>query len=243
MVQLNENFIYGRRVLEEFLRAKRRKLNLVYLTEESAKIFKNKLTRENIPFKITTKKEMFELSRRKDHQGVIGIVEPFQYYELSYLFDISPALVVALDNIQDVRNFGSIIRTSYLTGASGIIIPERESAKVSPVVVHTSAGASEYIPIIMVNSVPHTLNILKQRGFKIYGATSSASSLPFDALEYPSRVVTVFGNEGVGLSNKVKRICDAFIHIPQKGLLDSFNVSVACGIIIYFISKKIFQKN
>lgn len=242
-MEQSDDFIYGRRILDEFLRAKSRKIKFAYLTKESAKIFKSKLIKEQIGFKISTKEEIFKLAKRKDHQGVFAWVEPFKYFDLSYVLDMPIRVVVALDGVQDVRNFGSIIRTVYLAGADCVIIQDKGSAKVNPVVVHASAGASEHIPIVKVDSLAHSLHILKQRGFTVLGASLEQNSIPFDTINYSVPLVIVFGNEGKGLSSRIKKICDKLIHIPQKGLIDSFNVSVACGIIIYYAVKKINDKN
>jgi len=231
--------IYGRRLLEEFLRAGRRKIIELYITDTTAKIFKKELESKGIKYKVVNKETLFKLSRRTDHQGVFGIVEPFQFYEISYFFEQSPCVIVALDSVQDPRNFGSIIRTAYLCGATGILTSERGGAPLSPVVVHTSAGATEYIPVARTKTLADGLVQLKQHNFKIFGAERSPDSIPFDTLEYPSKVVIVFGSEGGGLSGRTKKICDGLIYIPQYGLLDSFNVSVACGIITYFVCKRI----
>lgn len=243
MYSTYDELIYGRRVLEEFIRARTRKIKFVWLTEESAKIFAPKLKSEGIGFEIKTKDDLFKLIKHKDHQGVVAKVEPFKYYDISYFFEMRKCLIISLDGVQDVRNFGSIVRTVYLSGADGIIIGEKGSAKVNSVVVHTSAGATEYIPIAMVQSLVHALNILKAKGFTIYGAVIDENSIPFENIEYSFRSVIVFGNEGKGLTGRVKKACDKLIYIPQRGHIDSFNVSVACGIIVYHIAKKIHSGN
>jgi 23S rRNA (guanosine2251-2'-O)-methyltransferase len=129
---------------------------------------------------------------------------------------------------------GSIIRSAVLCGASGIIIPEKNSASITPVVVHTSAGATEHIKISVINSLSHTLSELSKSSWKVYGTLPEGENL-LDIRDFnpPEKFVIVMGSEGEGLAANVKIKCDAMLRIPQSGCLDSFSVSASAAIIFF----------
>ncbi|OQX89402.1 MAG: hypothetical protein B6D65_03425 [candidate division Zixibacteria bacterium 4484_93] len=230
------DFIYGRKVFVDFLKGKR-SVEKVYLIESAFRSLKGKINRVHIPYKIVGRDVLFKLSGRRDHQGVVAFVSSFRYVPLeSFLVEGSYRLVL-LDRITDVRNTGSIIRSAHILGFDGVIISERGGAKVTPAVVHTSACATEFIPIHLAASIPDTLDTLKRKGFCIFCADMSGVPLN-EITSYPERVVLVLGSEGGGHRVSVLSRCDNLIGIPQKGEIDSLNVSVAAGIIMHDMMSK-----
>jgi len=178
-----------------------------------------------------------ELERRcgsRDHQGVCAEVEEYRYAEAASLLGADDALVVVLDEVQDPRNLGAICRVAECAGASGVVIGERRSAQVTPVVCKASAGAVEHLPVARARNTADYLATAKERGAWVYGA-SAEDALPYDAPDYRGRVVVVFGSEGRGLRPRVRSACDELIALPLRGHIRSLNVSAAASAVLYGI--------
>ena len=175
-----------------------------------------------------------ELCGSPDHQGVCAEVEPYRYADASGLLAAEDALVVALDEIQDPRNFGAVCRVAESVGAAGIVIPERRAAEVTPVVCKASAGAVEHLRIARVRNLADYLGEAKEAGAWVYGA-SAENAVPYDKPDYRGRVVVVFGSEGRGLRPRVARACDQLIALPMRGRVESLNVSAAASAVLYGI--------
>jgi len=146
------------------------------------------------------------------------------------------AFVIILDGVTDPHNLGAIIRSSDQFYADMILIPSRNSAKDNATVSKTSAGADNYVNINIVTNLSRTMDQLKKAGFWIYGADMSGSDIHKTNLT--GRVVLVMGSEGKGLRELTRSKCDNLISIPAKGHVDSLNVSVAAGIMMYEIRRQ-----
>ena len=145
------------------------------------------------------------------------------------------ALVIVLDKITDPHNYGAILRSADQFYADLIIIPGRQSAQDSPTVLKTSAGASNYVPVV-IHNIASAISMLKENGFWIFGAGLDGDRI--DKKDFKGRVAVVLGSEGKGISSLVKKSCDTLISIPTSGNIDSLNVSVAAGIIMYEVRKQ-----
>lgn len=181
--------------------------------------------------------EKLERITRKNHQGVIAFLSAVTYYDLDGLVPTlfeegKTPLIVALDGVTDVRNFGAIARTCECAGVDAIVIPERGSATANADAVKTSAGALLHIPVAKVHSLNATLKELKDYGFAIAGATEK-SQLDYTSFDLTTPLVIVMGAEETGISAENLRICDYLASIPMLGKVNSLNVSVAAGIMIY----------
>jgi 23S rRNA (guanosine2251-2'-O)-methyltransferase len=141
------------------------------------------------------------------------------------------ALVLVLDEIQDPRNLGAICRVAESAGAAGVVIPERRSAEVTPVVCKTSAGAVEHLPVARVRNIADWLAEAKQAGAWVYGA--SAEGVPYEQPDYRGKVVLVLGSEGRGLRPRVADACDELVALPMRGRIESLNVSAAAAALVY----------
>jgi 23S rRNA (guanosine2251-2'-O)-methyltransferase len=141
---------------------------------------------------------------------------------------------VALDEVQDPRNLGAVVRVAECAGASGLVIGERRSAEVTPVVCKASAGAVEHLPIAQVRNLADYLAEAKADGAWVYGA-SATDAVPYDQPDYRGKVVVVFGSEGRGLRPRVRAACDQLVALPLRGKVDSLNVSAAASAVLYGI--------
>lgn len=174
---------------------------------------------------------------RKNHQGVIAYIASVTYQKVD---DLVPFLYeqgknpffVMLDGVTDVRNFGAIARTCECAGVNGIIIPTRNSVSVNADAIKTSAGALHTLPVCRENSLNGTLKFLKASGFRILAATEKAKDVYSNA-DYTGPICIVMGAEDKGVSPENLALCDEWLRIPIVGKIESLNVSVAAGILIY----------
>lgn len=141
------------------------------------------------------------------------------------------ALVLILDGITDVHNLGAILRSADQFAVDLVIIPQRRSGQIDATVDRISSGAAQYVQVATVVNLVREIEILKERGFWIYGAEMEGSSLP--QTHFAQRSAIIMGSEGAGLSHLVKKHCDHLVAIPTQGHIDSLNVSVATGILLY----------
>ena len=222
--------IYGRKPVLETIDAGV-SINKAYIIDQKTPIVGkiiDKLTRAKVEIKFVDKN--FFRDVEGNHQGVMIEVDSFKYGSLDDLKD-SERLIL-LDKIEDPHNLGAIIRSAESFGFDGVIIPERRSAKVSPTVYKTSAGAINNIKIVMVKNLNRAMEELKDQGFWIYGLAGEAE-ISIDQTDLKGKVALVVGNEGDGLSRMVREHCDMLVKIPMQGLVNSLNASVASAISMY----------
>ena len=179
--------------------------------------------------------------RVENSQGVIALVSEFDYYVdmiefLEKVLRKSKSIVIILDQIQDPRNFGAIIRNAECFGVDGIVIQDRNNVKVTETVVKSSTGAIEHVDIIKVVNISDAIDKFKKYGYKIYGAEADGDLFYYEE-KYPDKVCVVLGSEGNGMRKKVREHCDEIVKIHLKGKINSLNVSVASGIILSEITK------
>ena len=141
------------------------------------------------------------------------------------------ALVLILDGITDPHNLGAILRSADQFGADLVMIPERRAVQANETVVKVSSGAAQYVPISVVTNLTREIKVLKDNGFWIYGADMAGEESY--SISFPRRTAIVMGSEGNGMSQLVRKNCDHIISIPMQGHIDSLNVSVAAGILLY----------
>ena len=170
-------------------------------------------------------------------QGIIAIVPPFDYCDIYDIMNIAKQknedpFILILDEIEDPHNLGSIIRTAETAGVHGIIIPKRRAASVNSTVNKTSAGAVEHMKIARVTNISDTIEELKQAGLWICGTDITAEKYYYNQ-DLTGSLGIVIGNEGKGISEKVKKNCDFNVKIPMKGKVTSLNAAVSTGIIVY----------
>lgn len=200
------------------------------------------VTREyNVPVQRVPVERINKVTR-KNHQGVIAFMAAVDYYHVD---DIVPALydeginplVVVLDGVTDVRNFGAIARTCECAGVNCIVVPERNSVSVNADAVKTSAGALNYLPVCRERNLVKSVQYLRDSGFKVMGA-SEKTDLNYTKADFTGPVAIVLGAEDTGISTDVLKLCDTLVAIPEFGQINSLNVSVAGGIMIYEVVRQ-----
>jgi 23S rRNA (guanosine2251-2'-O)-methyltransferase len=183
------------------------------------------------------REELERLCGSPDHQGMVAEVEPFPYADAVRLLEPEDALVIALDQIQDPQNLGAICRSAEGAGATGVVLPERGAAHVTPAVCRASAGAVEHLAIAKVRNLADFLGEAKQAGAWVYGAEADGGT-PYWEPDYRGRVVIVLGSEGKGLRPRVQAACDALVSVPIRGRLGSLNVAAAAAVLMYEIVRR-----
>jgi 23S rRNA (guanosine2251-2'-O)-methyltransferase len=180
----------------------------------------------------TSSAELERLCGSPDHQGVVAEVDPYPYGDPRGLLRGEDPLLVALDEVQDPRNLGAVCRSAEFAGASGVVVPERRSAAVTPATCKASAGAVEHLQIAHVRNLADWLADAKAAGFWIWGADAAAESPAWDA-DLKGPTVLVLGGEGKGLRPRVAAACDGLISLPQRGKVGSLNVSAAATALLF----------
>lgn len=194
----------------------------------------DKASRKNI--------KIFYVDKRQENtQGIVALISEYDYYlELNEFLEKvlgkKESVVIILDQIQDPRNFGAIIRTAECFGIDGIIIQDRNSVRITETVVKSSTGAIEHVNIVQVTNISDAMDKLKHYGYFIYGAEADGEVEYYNE-KFPEKLCLVLGSEGKGMRKKVKEHCDKILNIPMKGKINSLNVSVANGILLAEISK------
>ncbi len=178
----------------------------------------------------------------KNHQGVVATIAPIKFLSIDDLSKIvekkkDSCQILILDQISDVRNFGAIVRTAECSGVDCIIIQSSGSAPVNGDTIKTSSGAVFNVPICKVSHIKDAIFLLKQLNIKIYGATEKTKKNVYQ-VDFKGSQAIIMGSEGKGLSKSVIDLCDELIKIPLLGKIESLNVSVACGTILYEIVRQ-----
>ena len=181
-----------------------------------------------------TAAEIERLCGSPDHQGVCAEADPYPYADAADLLAAPEAIIAALDEVTDPQNLGAICRTAECAGATGVVIPERRSAAVTPAVCKASAGAVEHLPVARVRNLADFLGEAKAAGLWTYGAAAGART-SYDAPDYSGGVVVVLGAEGRGLRPRVAAACDDLVALPLRGRIESLNVSATAAVLLYEI--------
>ncbi len=227
--------VYGRNPVREALRGPRT-VRRVWATKNAAR--EPWLAHAGVPVDVVPAEDLAQRAGSEAHQGVCAEVSSFHYADADALLGTPApsgtpdALIVVLDQVQDPQNLGAICRSSECAGASGLVIPERRSAEVTPAVCKASAGAVEHLPIARVRNVADFLASAKQAGLWCYGADADAP-MRYDAVDYSGGAVLVLGSEGRGLRPRVAAACDALVSIPLHGRIESLSVAAAAAVLVY----------
>lgn len=238
---MSREILFGKNVLLSLLKAKRRKIYKIFWGREernaSSADLLQKIEAEKIPLQKLSNAELTQQFKTQDHQGLAIEVAQFQYAELAEVAKKADFLIL-LDEIQDPHNVGALIRTAHLCGASGLVLLKHRSGEVNPTVCKVATGAQEFLPIIKETNLVQVIQYLKEKDFLIVGASSDGGVSIYKAdLHLP--IALVLGNENKGLRRLVKENCDLLVSIPMLGEVGSFNVSVAGGILMAEIMRKL----
>jgi len=195
----------------------------------------------HIPIQRVPQEKLDRLTR-KNHQGVIAFISAVTYQRLEdivpFLYEEGKTpLIILLDGITDVRNFGAIARTCECAGADAIVIPARNSVSVNADAVKTSAGALLSLPVCKENSITESIRFLKNCGYTVVAATEKATT-DYTQVDYNLPTAIVMGGEDMGIATENLRLCNEWVKIPLLGTIASLNVSAATAVMLYEIVRQ-----
>lgn len=246
---MNNNHIYGIRPIIEAIK-EGKKIDRVLLrqgfTGDKSEELMELIRTKGIVFSKVPLEKLNKITK-KNHQGVIAYIADVEYFNFEELInnlsnERKNPLLVILDGLTDVRNFGAISRTCECAGVDGIIIPTKGSVSIGPDAIKASAGALLSIPVCREPNIRFAIQTLKEYGYSVIAASEKAAENYTDA-DYTGPTAIVMGNEEKGISSQVIKECSALVSIPQFGMIQSLNVSVACGVMIYEAVRQRMQKN
>lgn len=238
--------ITGIHAIEEALRSASRGSTLYLLRgdKRNSSLEMKAISNGKTAVKKVSESEMNKLAGTEDHRGAVldlgtrssqsqgGRIREMSVIDFcKSLKDDQGALVLALDEITDPHNLGAILRSADQFSAALIIVPERRSASANETVIRISSGAAQYVTMSTVTNLSRELDVLKDYGFWVYGADMDGE--PSYETKFSKRTVLVMGSEGSGMRSLVRTKCDHIVSIPMSGHIDSLNVSVAAGILMY----------
>jgi 23S rRNA (guanosine2251-2'-O)-methyltransferase len=217
--------VYGRNAVREAVRGPR-DVRTVWATKGAAGEFPGA--------RVTSGAHIAQRCGSDAHQGVCADVEEYRYAAAAALLQAPDPVLVALDEVTDPQNLGAVCRTAECTGATGVILPERRSAAVTPAVCKASAGAVEHLAIAQVRNLADFLADAKAAGCWTYGAAAGART-GYRDVDWRGGVVLVLGAEGRGLRPRVAAACDDLVALPLRGRIGSLNVSATAAVLMYEI--------
>lgn len=244
-------WLYGRHAVEESLRAGRRKIFRVLVSEvgkgqkqgsEHAgrlAVIEASAKAIGVPVERAPAAKLDAITRvGHHHQGVAAEVSPFPYTSLSDVVDMCrragpSTLVLVLDSIQDPQNFGSLLRTAEAVGITAVVMLDRRQVEVTPAVVNASAGAVEHLQISLANNLPRAISELQEAGLWVYALQSENGATLLTEADLHGPLGLVVGSEGQGVGRLVRERCDGAIALPMRGKVESLNAAVAGSIALY----------
>jgi 23S rRNA (guanosine2251-2'-O)-methyltransferase len=236
--------IYGVMPVVEALRAGKRQIEQITLAEgvraERLRELLDLARQARIPIHRVPRNQLSRSSGEPSHQGVIARVSSARYADPDELIESLAArvgshdapLALGLDGVEDPRNLGAILRTAECAGVNGVFIPERRAVGLNETVAKAAAGALEYVPVARVTNLVRLIEQLKERNIWVVGADAEAKT-NYTEWDWTQATMLLLGSEGAGLHRLVRENCDSLVRIPVVGQIESLNVSVAAGVLLF----------
>jgi len=240
---MKEELIYGRHPVLDAIRAGR-ELDKVMLQRGTRGEFEKEVRalckEHDIPLQYAPK-ERLQKWTKGNHQGIIALLAMIPYYRLEDLIPMlyereDVPLIVVLDGVTDVRNFGAIARTAECAGAHALVIPRKGAARINADAMKTSVGALAHLPVCREDSLNNAIDLLKMSGIQVFASDLKGEKILHE-LDFTVPTAIVLGSEDEGVSHGILNKSERFV-IPQKGKTDSYNVSVAAGMMLYEVLRQ-----
>jgi 23S rRNA (guanosine2251-2'-O)-methyltransferase len=229
--------VEGRHAVRELLRARTRRVKAVYVSN-TAEGVADIVELAGGLVRLVPAERVAALARSDAHQGVVAVAAPLEPADLVTLLRAPDALLVALEGVTDPHNLGAVLRTADTAGATGVIVPRRRAAHVTPTVTKAAAGAIEHMPIALVGGIPNALERAQREKVWTVGLDGRADQT-VDALAVATEpLVLVLGAEGRGLSRLTRERCDVTVRIPMYGHVESLNVAAAAAIALHAVAAR-----
>ncbi len=232
--------VEGRRAVLELLRAGRRKVRTLYVSNAVADDPGVAEIVELGPkdFRIVSPDRLAKVAKCETNQGVVALTSPLRAADLGKMFDDEHAFVVAVDGVTDPRNLGAILRSAETAGATGVVVPRHRAAHVTATVAKAAAGAIEHLPIALAGGIPNALERARKAGCWTVGLDERGET-PLSELDLADqRLVLVLGAEGRGLARLTRDRCDMLVRIPMYGHVPSLNVAAAATLACHEVARR-----
>lgn len=239
------NMIFGAHAVMEALEAGK-DLDKILLkgTSDSAlrKDVMDQAGQAGVPVQMVPVEKLDRLTREGNHQGIVALVSLVSYADLEeVIINIQEKgetpLIIALDQVSDVRNFGAIARTAECMGAHAIVIPEQGAARINGDAVKVSAGALHHIPVARMRHIQDTVNLVQSYGLQIVACTEKGEETMFEQ-DFTPATCLIFGSEEVGISQRILKNADHLAKIPMTGKISSLNVGIAVGMTLMEVTRQ-----
>lgn len=234
--------IYGKHAAMAALGNNFRKIYKAYLTPENFKALEKILKTRQVPYTITTNKQLDSFVGAVSHQGIALEVAPIfknDLHEIAPILKHEKSILLFLDQLTDIQNIGNIIRSAHAFKVDGVITTKDHSFSETPALAKAACGALDKVPVIAVTNLASTLKHLKDSGYWIAGLDSHAPHLIQD-FKFPSKIALIIGSEDTGLRNLTKQNCDFLLKINIRASSDSINASSACAIATHYAMLHIY---
>ncbi|HVR40773.1 MAG TPA: 23S rRNA (guanosine(2251)-2'-O)-methyltransferase RlmB [Thermoanaerobaculia bacterium] len=232
--------VYGVNPVLEALRSHPDRVRYIAIArEQSARLQKvmAEAERADVAVRKLPAAQIDRLAGRGVHNGVVAEVTPTALADFDdVIAREETTFILILDGITDPQNLGAILRVADGFGVDLVVLPEHDSAGLTPAAVKASAGASEWVPVTHVTNLSRSIEALKERGYWIYGAAANGDRP--DQIDFRGKVALVLGNEGKGIRRNVLEHCDRVVTIPMSGHVDSFNVATAAAVLCYEVVRQ-----
>lgn len=229
---MTRELVYGRRPVREVLRAGKRQILELLVTERALKAEPWLRDTPGIRLQIVRERALNEAASTMEHQGVVAFCEPYRYADAFELAVGKRPLIACLDQVTDPHNLGAVCRSAEGAGATGVVVVEHNAARVTAAVCKASAGAVEHVPVAVVVNLARYLEEIKRPDLWVWAAAGDAKT-PVWSADFTTGTALVLGAEGRGLRPGVRRVCDDAFAVPLAGKVESLNVSVTAGIALF----------
>ena len=241
---MSESLIYGRHPVEEALKQNPEKVEKIYIRDTAGGGFKLILdlaSGNRIPVQRVPGKKLNDLVGPVNDQGVVAQLSAVEYLEMDEWLETidvkTNPVVLIMDEIEDVANFGAILRTAAASGMDAVVVPKHRQAPVNATVFKTSAGTAGMVPIIRVVNINQSIGLLKDAGFWVVGLDQNAKTTLWKQ-DFNMPLVVIVGSEGKGIRQHTLKQCDFTVSVPMKNNVESLNASVSAALVCYEIVKQ-----
>jgi 23S rRNA (guanosine2251-2'-O)-methyltransferase len=242
---VSEGRVYGRHPVLQLLRSEGRRADEVAVLAGGRGPLAEIVAlarRAGVKVSFRTRDQLTAMAGSPQHQGVVARVAALAYVDVAALLAVAasrgePAFFLALDQVQDPRNFGALLRTAEAFGAHGVVVPKHHQAGVTEAAARAAMGAVEYLPVARETNLVSSLEALKNSGVWVYGTTVAGGVAPWRA-DLRGPLCLVLGGEGEGLRPLVARTCDALLTIPLRGRIPALNVAAAGAVVCYEVARQ-----
>jgi 23S rRNA (guanosine2251-2'-O)-methyltransferase len=238
--------LFGRHPVLELLRAESRRVEEIAIVAQGRSPALQELLSlaksRDVRVSFRTRDQLTAMAGTPHHQGVVARVAGASYADLADLLAVpatrgEPAFLLALDQIQDPRNLGAILRTAEVTGVHGVIVMKHRSVGLTPAATKSAMGAVEWVKVARVGNLAQSIEMLKMEGVWVIGSVVKGGVSPWEA-DLSGPICLVLGSEGEGLRPLVARSCDLLLTLPMKGRLGAANVSAAAAVLCYEVVRQ-----